>query len=294
MPTPFADHTAPAGPLAVRWLAHSIPPQRAGVVSVSSVELENAGAVAWDSRNGYGICLGYHWLDPLGNPIVWDGLLTAFPRVIAPGERLEAAMTIAAPLPPGPYRLAVDLVDGGRCWFSEVGNLSPEIEFEVAPRLVRRRLRAKITEGPDALTELTREALARQEEEVVDDADATAFLAAGCRPRPDWSRRVLDAHQEGYGVVAGAIEVGANLRERRRFRSLRPWAPGFGRAPVWGRPLLCPSLVDDLLEEAGWLEPVAGLPALQPPGFPQTWICDGRIVVEVPARALRPTGRPSG
>jgi hypothetical protein len=216
----FAAHAVPAGPLSVRWLAHDIPPQRAGVLSSGRVELQNTGVVAWDSREGYGICLGYHWLDPLGNPTVWDGLLTAFPRVIAPGERVDAPLTVAGPTPPGHYRLALDLVDGGRCWFSEVGNASPEIDVEVSPRLARRRLRVQIADGPDELARLTSEALAVQEEAVTPDGEATAFLAAGCRPRPDWSRRVLDAHEEGYGVVAGAIEVEGSRLERRRLRAL--------------------------------------------------------------------------
>jgi hypothetical protein len=289
----FAAHAVPAGPLSVRWLSYDIPPQRAGVLSSGRVELQNTGAVAWDSREGHGICLGYHWLDPLGNPIVWDGLLSAFPRVIAPGERVEVSLTIAGPTPPGRYRLALDLVDGGRCWFSEVGNEPAEIEVAVSTRLSRRRLRVQVTEGPDELTRLTAEALADQEEAVTPDGDATAFLAAGCRPRPDWSRRVLDAHEEGYGVVAGAIDVLGGRRRRRGLRSLQPWAPGFGRAPGWHRPLLCPSVTDDLLDQAGWLEPISGLPAMQPPTFPQTWICDGRIVVAAPARALQPGDRPS-
>jgi hypothetical protein len=291
MPTPYAEHAVPAGPLAVRWLSHTIPLQRAGAVSAASVRLENAGAVEWDSRNGHGICLGYHWLDPRGNPIVWDGLLTAFPRVVAPGEQVDAPMTIAAPIPPGRYRLALDLVDGGRCWFSEVGNASPEVELEVATRLDRRRLQVRIADGPEALTRLTREALHRQDEEVVPDGTATAFLAAGCCPRPDWCRRVLDTHEEGYGVVAGAIAIEGGRLERRRFRGLGAWAPGFGRAPGWSRALLCPSLANDLQSETHWLEPVFGLPAISPPGSPQTWICDGRIVVAAPAKALQPGGR---
>jgi hypothetical protein len=290
----FAAHAIPAGPLSVRWLSYDIPPQRAGVVSSGRVELQNTGAVGWDSRDGHGICLGYHWLDPRGNPIVWDGLLSAFPRVIAPGERIEAALSVAAPTPPGHYRLALDLVDGGRCWFSEVGNAAPEIDVAVATRLSSRRLHVQVTEGPDDLTRSTLEALADQEEAVVPDGAATAFLAAGCRPRPDWSRRVLDAHEAGYGVVAGAIEIQGNRLERRRLRDLQPWAPGFGRAPGWQRPLLCPSFTHDLLDQARWLEPISGLPAAQLPAFPQTWICDGRIVVAAPPRALQPGDRPSG
>ena len=290
----FAAHAVPVGPLSVRWLSYDIPPQRAGVLSSGRVELQNTGAVAWDSREGHGICIGYHWLDPLGNPIVWDGLLTAFPRVIAPGERVDTALTIAGPTPPGQYRLALDLVDGGRCWFSEVGNASPEIDLVISPRLSRRRLHVQIADGPAELTRSTTDALDRQEEAIAPDGgEATAFLAAGCRPRPDWSRRVLDAHEEGYGVVAGAIEVEGNRLERRRLRALQPWAPVFGRAPGWARPLLCPSFTDDVLGQARWLEPVSGLPAVQPPEPPHTWVCDGRIVVAAPAKALRPVDRPS-
>jgi hypothetical protein len=258
------------------------------------VKLENTGAVPWDSRDGYGICLGYHWLDPLGNPIVWDGLLSAFPHVIAPAERVETEMTVAGPVQPGRYRLALDLVDGGRCWFSEVGNTTPEIDLEVSPRLTHRLLGVQIGEGSDDLIRVTEDALERQEESVAPEGDATAFLAAGCRPWPDWSRRVLDAHEEGYGVVAGAVEVEGTRRQRRRFAALRPWTPGFGRAPEWSRALLCPSVANDFLGLARWLEPVFGLPAIQPPEFPHTWVCDGRIVVGTSATALRPDGRPSG
>jgi hypothetical protein len=229
----------------------------------------------------------------MGNPIVWDGLLSAFPRVIAPGERIQAQMTITGPVPPGRYRLTFDLVDGGRCWFSEVGNVSPELDLEVSTRLTRRLLRVHVAEGPDDLVRSTREALARQEEPPALEGDATAFVASGCRPRPDWIRRVLDAHEEGYGVVAGAVDVEGSRRRRRRLSALRPWASGFGRAPSWTRALLCPSLANDLLDQTPWLEPVFGLPAVQPPAFPHTWICDGRIVMSVPATALRPGDRPS-
>jgi hypothetical protein len=294
MATPYADHAVPVGPLAVRWLSHTIPLQRAGALSVGTVRLQNAGEVPWDSRDGHGICLGYHWLDPLGNPIVWDGLLTGFPRVIAPSEQVDAPLNIAAPTPPGRYRLAFDLVDGGRCWFSEVGNVSPDIEVEVASRLSRRRLQVQIADGPEELNRLTVEALRRQDEDVVSDGDATAFLAAGCQPRPDWSRRLLDAHEEGFGVVAGAIAVEGGFLDRRRFRALRPWASGFGRAPGWSRPLLCPSLAHDLQAQARWIEPLFGLPAMSAPERPQTWICDGRIVVAAPARALQPGDRRPG
>ena len=59
--------------LAGRALALVRPPAGALSATVHDVELENAGAVAWRSE-GRDSALSYHWLDELGNPIVWDGL----------------------------------------------------------------------------------------------------------------------------------------------------------------------------------------------------------------------------
>jgi hypothetical protein len=293
MTVALGKHPVPAGPLAVRWLAREIPPIRAGVVSLATVELENAGSVAWDSRDGTGICLGYHWLDPLGNPIVWDGLLSALPKVVAPGERVSASMTIGGPIPPGRYRLALDLVDGGRCWFAEVGNARPELDVAVEPRLSERTLGVRIGEGIDELEQLTREALAEQEEPVRDDGEAVAFLAPGCIPDPDWSRRLLDAHEEGYAAVGGSVRIGGSWIARRRFGAeLAPWTAAPGRRPGWSSPLVCPSVVRELVPLVRWLEPVAGLPAIAPPTSPAPFVYDGRISMRVVPRALQRAGRP--
>src|SRR5207237_579706 len=82
---------------------------RAGALGTARLALENAGSVAWPPAGERRVCLGYHWLDELGNPIVWDGLWTALPHEVAPGERVEAELTVRGPLPPGPYRLPFDL-----------------------------------------------------------------------------------------------------------------------------------------------------------------------------------------
>ena len=114
--------TIPAGPLAVRWLAHELDPLRAGAVSVARVTLENAGTAAWRPDGPHRIEISYHWLDERGNPIVWEGYWRPLERWVAPGERIELPMEIRAPVPPGRYRLALDLVCEGRFWFAEIGN----------------------------------------------------------------------------------------------------------------------------------------------------------------------------
>jgi hypothetical protein len=235
-------------------------PPRAGAVGEAQVELENAGTARWRS----GINAAYHWLDERGNAIVWDGIRTPLEEV-PPAGRSVVTMRVRAPIPPGRYRLSFDLVDEGRLWFAEAGSERLELEQEVAPR-IGRLLAAR---GGDP------EALAAQEEPLVpeEEAEAIAHLAPGVAPAPDWSRRVLDAHQEGYAVVAGSIEVEAGLL-RRAPRALEPYAPGPGRVPGFPHPLVCPSHVRGLTPDMA--EPVMGLPAVHPPAD-EPWVYDGRI-----------------
>ncbi|MEX2647212.1 MAG: hypothetical protein WD249_13200 [Gaiellaceae bacterium] len=258
------EQPVPKGPLAVRWLDLELGGVRAGAVTAAVAELENAGTAVWRSE---GVHLSYHWLDERGNPIVWDGIRTALERPVAPGERLRAELRIRGPIPPGRYRLAVDLVDEGRLWFEEVGNARLESDRDVEPR-VERALAAR---GGDP------EALAAQEEPLVPEmeAAAVAYLGDGVAPAPDWSRRVLNAHQEGYAVVGGSVEAESGLL-RRAPRELEPYAPGGGRVPGFAHPLICPSVIAGV--EVEWTDEVAGLPAARAPkGEP--WVYDGRIRV---------------
>jgi hypothetical protein len=287
--TPAPPHIVPAGPLAVRWLAHDLPPQRAGTTTIGTVELENAGTAAWRSRPGRDIHLSYHWLDQLGNPIVWAGAFILLPERVVPGERITVWVTVRAPMPAGAYRLAFDLVNEGRYWFRELGNARLELDVDVLPGIARRALAVSVAPGDADLAALTDAALAAQDEPIAQDGDATAYLAAGACPAPDWSRRILDAHEEGFVAVGGAVQVdGGRLERRAAAKELAPWSPGFGRSPGWTLPLLCPSLL------SGSAGPgPGGLPAAEPGAVDGPALCDGRIRVTVPARAVRPGGRPS-
>jgi hypothetical protein len=226
-------------PLAVRFHAWELEEPRAGALTRARVEVENTGAAEWRDD----VKASYHWLDELGNPIVWDGLRTPLLRALAPGERLETELSVRCPIPPGRYRFAVDLVAERRAWFGEVGGEPPEQEVEVLPRV-------------DAATL----------EEV-----AELSVPESLEPSSDWSERVLFAHREGYAVVAGSIEAPKRLR-----RALAPWAPGPGRVPGFAHPLLCPSVLRGI--ELERLPDVEGLPAFAPP-VEEPWVYDGRIVL---------------
>ncbi len=268
------EHPVPVGPLAVRWVAYELAEQRAGVTTQARVRLENAGSAPWRSRGRGGVQLGYHWLDPLGNAIVWDGTRTPFTHVVRPGEAVELETAVVAPRPPGSYRLAFDLVEELRFWFEELGSAPLDLPVDVRPRIGERRL-AVLVHGPsdpdlDA-------ALAAQDEAIVNDrAFAVAHLVPGASPAPDWSRLLLDAHAEGYGAVGGAIEAESRA-DRRRYAA---WAQGGGRNPRFAEPLLLPSLLVGMEPETR-----EGLPAYAGSDS----LFEGRAVVRLRSRSGRPS-----
>jgi hypothetical protein len=197
---PVGEHPVPAGPLAARWLGYELEPPQAGTLTRARVALENAGSAPWRNLN-----LSYHWLDERGNPIIWDGL--RYEVSAAPGERVEKDIQLRGPIPPGHYRLAFDLVDEQRFWLAELGNFTPEVEIDVAPR---------------------------------DATSARAHLPPDANLDPDWEERVYAAHAEGYAAVGGSIDT------RRPSTELEPYASGGGRNPGFAHPLVLPSLLAPL------------------------------------------------
>jgi len=228
-----------AAPLAVCFHAWELEQPRAGILTRARVELENAGTAAWRDD----VKASYHWLDDLANPIVWDGLRTPLTEPVAPGERVDVEVAVRCPIPPGRYRFALDLVAERRAWFGEVGGEPPQREVEVLPRVEAKAL----------------------------DEVAEVHVPGWLEAASDWAERVLAAHREGYGVVAGSIEAPRRLR-----RALAPWAPGPGRVPGFSQALLCPSVLRGI--ELECLPEVEGLPAFAPPPN-EPWVYDGRIVL---------------
>ncbi|MSY60643.1 MAG: hypothetical protein F2663_09420 [Actinobacteria bacterium] len=226
-----------AGPLAMRFAEATLEQPEAGSLMTAHLVVENTGTIPWTSR----VLASYHWLDGLGNPIVWDGLRTPLGRDVAPGEAATIEMTVRGPIPPGRYRFAADLVVEWRAWFSELGSTAASFDVDVAPRSTPTHY-----ELPAALT-----------------------------PSADWQERTAAAHAEGYSVVAGAIDWPQRLLHRRP-RALEQYRPGKGRVPGFPAPLICPSVVDGV--ELERLPDIAGLPAYAAPTN-EPWIYDGRITL---------------
>ena len=238
-----------SGPLVAHWRTLDLVPIEAGALHHVTAEVENAGTATWRTRTvKEGLFLAYHWLDERGNPIVWDGIRTPLERPVGPGETLRQQLDLRAPIPPGRYRLAVDLVEEHRFWLAELGNTPFEEEVEVLPR---------------------------------EAAGARAFLPEGIEAAPDWLARVHALHEEGYAAVGGAVEPERGLR-RRAASELAPYARGGGRHPRFPHPLVCPSLLPPLEPN----DEIAGLPAYRPDGG-EPWMFDGRIVLTLRSRSGR-------
>ena len=226
------------GPLAVRWGEWTLDDPHAGAVGSARVELENAGTVPWRAD----IRLAYHWLDDRGNPIVWDGERTSLPA-LAPGERATVDARVRAPIPPGRYRFALDLVSDHRAWFSELGS---ETSADRRRRAAARRRAANRAGRPGSSRRRRR--------------------ASASRPRTPRATPSSPARSSGSAVAAAA--------GRGRSRRTSPARAG---SRTSRSPLLCPSVLDGL--ELERLEDVAGLPAFAAPAD-DAWLYDGRIVLE--------------
>jgi hypothetical protein len=160
-----------SGPLVARWLSVERGPVEAGTLVHLTVLAENAGSAPWRTRGSEaGLFCSYHWLDERGNPIVWDGIRTPLARVVEPGETLQQEVPVRAPIPPGRYRLALDLVEEHRFWLAELGNVPHEEAVEVTPR------------------------------------DSSSARVYGAEPDAEWLAGADALHREGYSAVAGALD----------------------------------------------------------------------------------------
>jgi hypothetical protein len=174
-------------PLAVRWGAHELPELHAGSLAAVRIELTNVGETPWA---GDRVTVSYHWLDDLGNAIVWDGLRTRVEA--APGATARVDADVRAPIPPGRYRLSLDLVDEGRFWFGELGEPTLDFEVDVLPR------------GGAAIAHL-----------------GAAVAESG------WDDQVQAAHREGFAVVGGSVH-GRRLPDELTAYSPPGRVPDFG------------------------------------------------------------------
>jgi hypothetical protein len=118
MQTPVKQVSVVVPPLSALY---SVPANVSGAVSTMvtvPITLTNAGATTWQPG---AFNLGYHLYVPSGALFVWDGVRTALPAAVAPGQAVTLNAIVKMPAGPGTYLLRFDVVQEGVAWFSGQG-----------------------------------------------------------------------------------------------------------------------------------------------------------------------------
>jgi len=102
----------------------------AGGETEVTVTVENRGVATWSTEGLPSVRLSYHWIDMKEQMVIHDGLHTALPEPLGPGETADVLMRIGCPPEPGRYILELDLLCEGVNWFAAV-NGAPLQRVEV-------------------------------------------------------------------------------------------------------------------------------------------------------------------
>ncbi len=81
------------------------------------VTIRNTGAEDW--APGSGDRLSYHWLDRDGEVVVYDGLRSQLPHIVAAGETVSFPAKLRGPASGGSHRLQLDMLREDVAWYAE-------------------------------------------------------------------------------------------------------------------------------------------------------------------------------
>jgi hypothetical protein len=109
-----------ADAFSIAWEAGAVPPELpAGRLLHLRGVVRNTSTSVWPARGATRVALAYHWLAPDGTTVEREGLRSALPRDVQPGEAVEVRMEVATPKAPGDYLLELDAVRERLAWFSD-------------------------------------------------------------------------------------------------------------------------------------------------------------------------------
>lgn len=104
-------------------LAARVPPSAiAGAKFQVEVEVTNDSPVPWQAFEQSGIALVNRWFDDARNEIAWLDGWTPLPRGLRPADSVRLVLEATAPVDPGRYQIAFDLVDEGVATFNARGS----------------------------------------------------------------------------------------------------------------------------------------------------------------------------
>jgi len=104
----------------LRWTSGAIPPTLgADRLALLGGTLRNTSDALWPALGATRVAISYHWLSASGERLVQEGLRSALPHDVAPGETVEVRVSVATPKQPGHYLLEIDALRERIAWFSD-------------------------------------------------------------------------------------------------------------------------------------------------------------------------------
>jgi hypothetical protein len=132
--------TQVAGPLVKAYGATYSPTVPAvaasGTTTTIPVVVTNTSNFSWPAAGAFPIDLSYHWMDPSGATVVWDGLRTKLAADILPGGTATLQARVQYPAGTATYTLRFDMVEEGVSWFSGKDVRTFDRAVSVAPAAV--------------------------------------------------------------------------------------------------------------------------------------------------------------
>ena len=105
-------------------LVRPMSPLRRGADATMLLHIENRGHEAWPAFGRRAVRVAYHWYDPTGTTIDFDGVRTPLPHDVAPGAELRLSCFVRAPDVAGELHLVWTLVQEGVAWFDTMPSAS--------------------------------------------------------------------------------------------------------------------------------------------------------------------------
>ena len=118
MQTPVKTITVVVPALSALYSAPATAVGAANSTITVPVTLTNAGTTTWQPG---AFNASYHLYTQAGALFVWDGLRTALPAAVAPGQAVTLNVIVKMPPSAGSYLLRFDVVQEGVAWFSGQG-----------------------------------------------------------------------------------------------------------------------------------------------------------------------------
>ena len=96
------------------------------------VRVHNSTTHAWQFKptRTAGMHLGFHLWDDNGQSVA-NGRAGMFEKTVAPGERVDITLVVPPVAKEGTYRLFIDMIDEGHCWFYQTGSEPWEEDIDV-------------------------------------------------------------------------------------------------------------------------------------------------------------------